>query len=94
MLVLLYHPNDLDGSRFGFSVSRRIGNAVVRNRVKRVLREAVRQQLDLVSPGWDVVFVARRGCLTADYAAYERSVNSLLDSARLLSSIPGGSRPL
>jgi len=84
MLVLLYHPNDLGYSRFGFSISRRIGNAVVRNRTKRVLREILRLQRDLVSPGWDIVFIARRGCVGAEYEAFERSVNALIGSARLM----------
>lgn len=83
LLVLSRAPNALDVSRFGFSVSRRIGGATVRNRMRRLMREAVRLQCDLVSPGWDVVFIARKGILGADYWAVERSVTRLLRLAGL-----------
>ncbi len=83
LLVLSRAPNDLEVTRFGFSVSRRIGGAVVRNRVRRLMREAVRLQHDLVAPGWDVVFIARKGINGADYWAVEDSVTRLLRLAGL-----------
>jgi len=83
MIVLCRHPNDLQSSRFGFSVSRRVGNAVVRNRVKRLMGEAVRLQCDLVKPGWDVVLIARAGIVRAGYESVNRSVTRLLDRAQL-----------
>lgn len=89
MLVLCKRPNGLPASRFGFSVSRRIGEAVRRNRVKRMLREVVRLHTDLISPGWDVVLIARRGIDGADYSAVEDSVTYLLGSAELFGSTPG-----
>lgn len=85
-LVLIRAPNGLQVSRFGFSVSRRIGGAVVRNRIRRLMRESVRLQLDLVAPGWDVVFIARKGIVGADYAAVEGSATRLLRLAGLYRS--------
>ena len=83
MLVLCRLPNGLAVTRFGFSVSGRLGGAVVRNRVKRMVSEAVRLQYDTVEPGWDVVFVARRGIVGARSDAVARAVGDLLSRARL-----------
>lgn len=87
MIVLCRHRNGLQISRFGFSVSRRIGKAVVRNRTKRLMAEAVRLQRDLVSPGWDVVLIARAGIVGTDYWTVERSVSHLFSLARMFSGV-------
>jgi ribonuclease P protein component len=84
MIVLCKLPHDGPNSRFGFSVSRRIGNAVVRNHTKRLLREAIRLQCDLILPGWDVILIARKGIIGAEFVAVERSTTRLLGLARLL----------
>jgi len=83
MLVLCRLPNGREVTRFGFSVSGRLGGAVVRNRVKRMVSEAVRLQYDLVEPGWDVVFIARRGIIGARWEAVTTAVNQLLARAHL-----------
>ncbi len=81
-MVMKSLRNGLSLSRYGFSVSRRVGKAVVRNRVRRLLREILR--LISLKPGWDIVFIARPVAATADYATLRESVVRLLSQARLL----------
>src|SRR5579872_6454570 len=52
--------------RIGFSASKRVGKAVKRNRVKRLMREAVRQYLPAIKPGHDLVFIARPAAASAE----------------------------
>lgn len=51
----------------GYTTPKAIGKAVVRNRIKRRLREAVRVQLASLGPGWEVVFNPRRSVLEAEF---------------------------
>ncbi|MHB1355456.1 MAG: ribonuclease P protein component [Anaerolineae bacterium] len=83
-LVLCRYQNSLDYCRFGFSVSRKMGGAVVRNRIKRVLREVIRLNIDQIVPGWDVVFLARKGIVDATYWTAEQAMLGLMRSAKIL----------
>ncbi len=82
LVVMKALPNSLDLTRCGFSVSRRVGSAVVRNRVKRRLREILR--LTPLPSGWDIVFIARPRVAAARYDNIEKSVRGLLARAGLL----------
>ncbi len=91
MLAVRVMPSDLEQSRFGFAVGKRVGNAVVRNRVKRRLREAVRA----LSParGWDVVVIARPAAATADFAGLRGALGALLRRAQVSKPPAGGGAP-
>ena len=82
LVVMKALPNGLSFSRYGFSVSRRVGKAVVRNRVKRLLREILR--IAPLQPGWDIIFIARPLVASANYDILEKSVKGLLSRAHLL----------
>lgn len=58
-LVTYMRKNRLGRNRVGITTSKKIGNAVRRNRARRVIREAYRQLQGEIPPGWDIVFVAR-----------------------------------
>ena len=77
-LIAVYAPGTGQGSRFGMAVSRKVGNAVVRHRVKRRLREIFRHLQGELPEGWDVVFIARASAADADAAALTRDVRKAL----------------
>jgi ribonuclease P protein component len=82
LIVLKILSNRLSYSRYGFSVSSRIGGAVIRNRVKRRLREIMRNtSLEI---GWDIVIIARSKAGRAAYSDLKHSVSSLLLKAQVI----------
>lgn len=88
-LVLVARRTESQHCRFGFSVSKRVGNAVVRNLVKRRLRETARVELlPHIEPGWDFVVIARKGAAHADYRLLNRSLLRLFRRAKLLDTVP------
>jgi len=90
-LVIRALPNKLNSSRFGFVVSRRVGNAVVRNHIKRLLREITRQIP--VKPGWDIVFIARISAASTGFEDLGKSVRKLLFRADMCGEGNEGNSP-
>ncbi len=76
-------PNDMAFTRCGFIVSRRLGNAVARNRIRRRLREVVRLRHRRILPGWDLVFIARPPIRQAGHEEVAAAVEGLLQRAGL-----------
>ena len=91
LLVVKALPNDLALSSCGFSVSRRVGKAVTRNRIKRLLREILRATPP--KAGWDIIFIARPAAAHADYAQLKKVIEDLFSRAQLLIGENGKARP-
>lgn len=84
LIVLIALPNDLPQSRFAVSAGRTIGNAVQRNRAKRLIRAAVQPLVPMINPGWDLLIMARKPMITATYSDTSMALLSLLGRADLV----------
>lgn len=82
LLAIRSAPNEVGTTRFGYSISRRVGKAVVRNKVRRRLREIVRS-LPLAE-SFDVVISARPAAAAADFHSLKSEAEQLFRRARLL----------
>lgn len=76
-LAMYCRRNGREENRLGYTVSAKLGGAVVRNRVRRRLREIYRLAAPGLKTGWDVVVVARSRCVGAQYAELERAFEEL-----------------
>ena len=83
-MVLYARKNHSATNRVGVTVSKKLGCAVVRNRIRRRLREIYRLNEDKFSPGWDVVVVARSRCLRADFSKLTHAYLSLAEKAGIV----------
>jgi len=85
LIVLIALPNELDHqSRIGIAAGRSVGNAVRRNRAKRLLRAAMQSYLSSLMSGWDLVLIARRPLAEVKYQQAQNALESLLHRAGLL----------
>ena len=83
-LVLYARRNRSDTNRVGITVGKKLGHAVVRNRVRRRLREVYRLNEDCFAPGWDIVVVARTRCIEADFCKLTKAYLALAEKAGVL----------
>jgi ribonuclease P protein component len=83
LMVLIVQASRTSGVRVGVAAGRTAGNAVQRNRAKRLLREAIRPLLPVIASGWDLVLVARPGLAAASLDQTRALLESLLARARL-----------
>ena len=70
--------NELPQSRFGFSIKRALGGAVVRNRIRRRIREVIRLHRQEISAGWDIVIHPKPNVATAQFALLTTELLKLL----------------
>lgn len=86
LVVLNAAPNAEGTVRCGFITGKKVGNAVERNRARRLIREAVRLRLPHISPGWDLVWIARAQIQGAALWDVLAAVDNLLKRSRTLSA--------
>jgi ribonuclease P protein component len=87
--VILFDRGDDRPARLGLVTSRKVGNAVQRNRLRRVLREVFRREPERYPPGYDVVMLAKDGASSLDAEAIRGEIHAALAKRRP----PPGSAP-
>ena len=83
-LAMYVRKNRSSENRVGVTVSKKLGKAVVRNRVRRRLREVYRLNESRFLPGWDIVVVARRRAITASFSELTGAYLSLAKKSGIL----------
>lgn len=83
-LAVYCRRNRTGENRLGYTVSTKLGHAVVRNRIRRRLREVVRLNAPRLKTGWDIVLVARARCIEAPYARLDQAFLAACDKLELL----------
>jgi len=77
-LILIYVKSRNNGLKVGFSVSKKIGNSVIRNKIKRRLREAFRLRIKNVQKGYSYIVIARTGIINDSYKDIAKSLEYVL----------------
>lgn len=81
--MVYYHRNGMEINRFGFSISKKVGNSVCRHRVRRLYYESLRRMQKNFKQGYDFVIVARKPASNMDYEACRKELESLIRKARI-----------
>jgi len=83
LVMYILKREDMSGVKFGFSVSKKIGKAVVRNAVRRKLKEICRLNQDKFLPGAEIILIARAPVVEADFVTLKRSILGLAGRAKI-----------
>jgi len=82
-IVLYYCPNGTASNRIGFSVSKKVGGSVVRNRIKRLFKEALLSVEHKLITGYDYVLIARKNCAGFSFHEAVEELNNLCRKGKL-----------
>jgi ribonuclease P protein component len=86
LVVLVAQPNQSQDIKVGVTAGKSIGNAIARNRAKRLLREVMRPMLPTLASGWDLILIARPKLADASLTETRQAVTTLLQRAKLIPS--------
>ncbi len=87
LITFFYVKTNWKPNKFGFSVSNKIGNSVVRHKLKRRLTEIVRTYIPKLNPKYNYVFIARKGLEELSFAELQEKVHKILTKSEMLINV-------
>ena len=85
-ITMIFVKSKTKDAKIGFSVTKKVGKAVVRNKKKRQMREVVSKHIDLICGHSTIIFVAKPSIVEADFFQIEKEILSLIEKAELKKS--------
>lgn len=83
-LILYVRKNNTENSRVGYSITKKIGNSVVRNKVRRRMKEIYRLNFNNVKDGYDLIFIPKRNVVDISYKEIESAMLHILSLSKVL----------
>ncbi|HFL3828508.1 TPA: ribonuclease P protein component [Clostridioides difficile] len=83
-LILYVKKNGLENSRIGFSITKKIGNSVVRNKIRRRMKEICRLNFNKIKVGYDIIFIPKKNVVNITYWDLESAMLHILKIGHLL----------
>ena len=83
-LILYVRKNDLENSRIGITITKKIGNAVVRNRIRRRMKEIIRLKLGNIKPGYDLIIIPKKNVQDISYKDLESAMIHIMRISKIL----------
>ncbi len=84
LLVMYYKKNNTSTNFYGITISKKVGKAVVRNRLRRIIKELLRSHLQNIKKGYDIVIVVRVRANTSDYKRLSKALFYMLKKGGFL----------
>lgn len=73
-LILFVRKNNLNYTRIGYSISKKVGNSVVRNKIRRRMKEIYRLKLNKIKEGYDIIIIPKRNAVNISYLELESAM--------------------
>ncbi len=83
-LILYVNKNDLGYTRVGYSITKKIGNSVERNRIRRQMKEIYRLKFNLIKNNYDLIFIPKKNVVDLPYDKLESAMIHIMKLAKLL----------
>lgn len=83
-LILYVRKNDLKNSRIGITITKKIGNAVVRNRIRRRMKEIIRLRLGNIKNGYDLILIPKKNVIDISYKDLESAMVHIMSISKIL----------